>query len=109
MPNAELLVKEIQSLPPDYMEEALILIKNLKQKAVASCANAPEWQPPPDSDFWEDRVKAGLNPDAWRKSYGAWKDLKFSSEDLFAERRRDVEQDAAEFRATFQKEEAAAK
>jgi hypothetical protein len=41
MPNAELLIKEIQSLPLAYMEEALNFIGYLKQKASVSHAAAP--------------------------------------------------------------------
>jgi hypothetical protein len=107
MPNAELLIKEAEGLPPEYFTELLDFARFLKQKAGTShaaqppyggiksipigkrpegtYAAAPEWQPPPDSDFWEDRVKAGLDPDAWRKLRGKYKGEGFSSEDLFKE------------------------
>jgi hypothetical protein len=102
MSNTELLLKEAERLSPDCFNELLDFARFLSRKSVQS--HTPEWQPPPDSDFWEDRVKAGLDPDVWRKSYGAWKDLKFSSEELFAERRLEVERDEAEFHAMLHKE-----
>jgi sulfur carrier protein ThiS len=41
MPTAEYLVKELDSLPPRYREEALDFIDYLKQKAAASHAVVP--------------------------------------------------------------------
>jgi hypothetical protein len=48
---------------------------------------------PPDTESWQERFKRlGIGPDDWRASAGAWKGkVAFSSETLFAERRREVE------------------
>jgi hypothetical protein len=56
---------------------------------------------PADTDFWEDRVKAGADPDGWRGGKGCAKGCSFGSEALFADHRRELEKEARERRGDW--------
>jgi hypothetical protein len=114
MPNAELLMKEIQTLPPAYMEEALNFIGYLKQKVIVSHAanppapghkevdeiGVPAWEffglpsPPTQAEMKE----------ALKQSIGIAKDSGFTSDKLLENRRKDKEMEEAKFRQWFHKD-----
>jgi hypothetical protein len=90
MPNAELLIKEAEGLPPEYFTVVLDLIKSLKQTAVQSHTAAPI---------------PGSHKRAIEECWGLAQRMgfTFSSDQLLENRRKDKELEEAQFRRMFGK------
>ena len=91
MPNAELLLKEAEELPPEYFTVVLNLIRSLKQAAVQSHGTAPT---------------PGSHKKAIEECWGLAKRMgfTFSSDQLLENRRKDKELEDIQFRRMFSKE-----
>jgi hypothetical protein len=90
MPNTELLIKEVEGLPPEYFTVVLNLIRSLKQAAVDSSAAAPV---------------PGSHKRTIEECWGLAKRMgfAFSSDQLLENRRKDKEREGAQFHRMFGK------
>jgi hypothetical protein len=92
MPTTELLIKEVEGLPPEYFTVVLNLIRSLKQAAAVSHAAAPV---------------PGSHKKAIEECWGLAERMgfTFSSDQLLVNRRKDKELEEAQFRPMFSKDQ----
>jgi hypothetical protein len=88
MPNTELLLKEVEELPPEYFAVVLNLVRSLKQAAADSHTPTPV---------------PGSHKRAIEECWGLAKRMgfAFSSDQLLENRRKDKELEEAQFRRMF--------
>jgi hypothetical protein len=88
MPDTELLIREVEGLPPEYLTVVLNLVRSLKQATAVSHATP------------------GSHKKAIEECWGLAKRMgfAFSSDQLLENRRKDKELEEAQFRRMFGKD-----